>query len=307
MLGSDVNNMMKVERDNGKVLLTVNGETKCISQWAEMYGLNAKTLSGRIARGIPEEYIFSQTNVFRKQRTQFNEKYFDVIDNEHKAYWIGFIWCDGYMAIRNRGNRISYEFKLSLQNDDEEHLEKFNYDINGQYEVKHYTYKDHFSGQDMTEARLLITNQYFGKTLVNDYGLIPYRTDCSKILKNIPENLFKHFIRGVVDADGSFSRYQTVERGYNTTKYSVSIGSNQDIVRAIEKHLIDNSIINDFERKIQKRHNENDRDGDYREIRISGKEQSVKLLRYIYDDADIYLDRKYKKYLSVISLQDGEK
>ena len=51
---------------------------------------------------------------------------FDVIDTEEKAYWIGFIWCDGYNSKRYRGKNSTpnYEFKLSLMEDDIGHLEK---------------------------------------------------------------------------------------------------------------------------------------------------------------------------------------
>ena len=27
----------------------------------------------------------------------YNEKYFETIDSEHKAYWLGFLYADGYV------------------------------------------------------------------------------------------------------------------------------------------------------------------------------------------------------------------
>ena len=30
--------------------------------------------------------------------TKFNENYFDIIDDEHKAYWLGFLYADGYVS-----------------------------------------------------------------------------------------------------------------------------------------------------------------------------------------------------------------
>ena len=56
----------------------------------------------------------------------FNKNYFDIIDNSEKAYWLGFIWADGYVCKRKRkGNHIEYDFKLSLSRIDTDHLEKF--------------------------------------------------------------------------------------------------------------------------------------------------------------------------------------
>ena len=43
-----------------------------------------------------------------------NEDYFDVIDNQDKAYWLGFIAADGY----NREDRGYIEFRLHKQDID---------------------------------------------------------------------------------------------------------------------------------------------------------------------------------------------
>lgn len=108
---------MEIKREKGKVLVTIGEETKLISQWAKQYGLSERTLSERINAGWDEKNLFNHPGQW-KRKPKFNENYFDEIDNEHKAYWLGFIWADGYMAIRHRNNRISYEFKLSLKQDD---------------------------------------------------------------------------------------------------------------------------------------------------------------------------------------------
>lgn len=289
---------MTVEKIKGKVWVTVGGVTKNVAQWAREYGLSEKTLGGRLQAGWSEEHLFDPPGLW-KPTPCFNEHFFDVIDNEKKAYWIGFIWCDGYMAIRNRCGRksTSYEFKLTLKEDDYRHLEKFNQDLDGNYKVNYYNMSSGFvSGSK--EARLLITNQHFGKTLVEKYGLIPNRSDCSKIMQNIPEYLMPHFIRGVIEADGSFCKYRITEKGYGVDKYHISIGTNEDILRMIEKHLMDNRIINVSERKLNQRHEGGD--GAYRTLEISGKTQCLNILNYIYQGANIYLDRKYERYLDIV-------
>lgn len=284
-----------------RVLLTVNGETHNVTEWSRITGLSAKTISGRMRSGWDEECIFNDVGTW-KPSARFNEHYFDTIDDERKAYWLGFIWCDGYMAIRHRNNHISYEFKLSLKDTDANHLVKFNKDLNGSYEVKHYN-SNGFNGEGKSmEARLLITNQYFGKTLVEKYGVVPKRSDCSKIISSIPERLMPHFIRGVIEADGTFCKYRITENGYGVDKYRVSIGTNEDILRTIERHLMDNGIINISERKLYQRHE--GRDGEYKTLEISGKIQSLNILNYIYKDANVYLDRKYEKYLGIVGRMD---
>jgi hypothetical protein len=289
---------MTVEKIKGKVWVTIDGVTKNITQWAREYGLSEKTLGQRLHNGWDEEHLFDPPGLW-KPTSCFNEHFFDMIDNEKKAYWLGFIWCDGYMAIRNRKNRnsTSYEFKLTLKEEDDGHLEKFNQDLGGSYKINYYNMSSGFvSGRK--EARLLITNQHFGKTLVEKYGLVPHRTDCSKIIQSIPEHLMQHFIRGVVEADGTFCKYRITEKGYGVDKYRVSIGTNEDILRTIEKHLMDKNIINVSERKLYQRHE--GADGEYRTLEISGKTQCLNILNYIYEDANVYLDRKYDRYLSII-------
>ena len=292
---------MTIEKRKGRSsLLTINGVTKSTTEWAKETGIDAVIISRRIRMGWTEDKLFQKTNF--SPRYSFNKHYFDVIDNEHKAYWLGFIWCDGYMAIRDRNNHISYEFKLSLSDIDASHLEKFNHDLNGNYKVKYYDMGNSSFTSEHQEARLLITNQHFGKTLVEQYGLIPRRSDCTKILNSVPEHLMKHFIRGIIEADGTFCKYKITERGYNVDKYRVSIGTNEDIVRFIEKHLMDNDIINITERKLYQRHE--GQDGEYKTLEISGKAQTLNILHYIYDNASIYLDRKYEKYLNIIDKQE---
>lgn len=199
---------MIIEKRKGKSsLLTINGITKTTSEWASENGITTALLGERLRQNWPEEKLFIHPE--EVMRNPFNKNYFDVIDDEHKAYWLGFIWCDGYMAIRNREGRnsTSYEFKLTLKKDDYGHLKKFNQDLNGNYKIHFYKSQGFNRSEEFIESRLLITNQYFGKTLAEKYGLIPNRTDCSKIIQAIPEYLMKHFIRGLIDADGSFCHY----------------------------------------------------------------------------------------------------
>lgn len=48
-----------------------------------------------------------------------NENYFEVIDTNEKAYWLGFLYADGYIGKRNEKLQICLSVK------DESHLDKF--------------------------------------------------------------------------------------------------------------------------------------------------------------------------------------
>ena len=51
----------------------------------------------------------------------FNEDFFEIIDNENKAYWLGFIYADGYVSAKS--------LVIELHKDDESHIVKFLEDI----------------------------------------------------------------------------------------------------------------------------------------------------------------------------------
>ena len=94
----------------------------------------------------------------------FNKNYFDIIDNSEKAYWLGFIWADGYVCKRKRkDNHIEYDFKLSLSKIDSDHLEKFKKCLNSNHNILFYKLNTSSFCPQNEEARLSICNKYFGE------------------------------------------------------------------------------------------------------------------------------------------------
>ena len=57
--------------------------------------LNVKT--GKISYWINKNIGLRNCKQAAKQY-ECNEKFFDLIDDEHKAYWLGFIYADGYVS-----------------------------------------------------------------------------------------------------------------------------------------------------------------------------------------------------------------
>ena len=229
-------------------------------------------------------------------RYKVNKNKLDVIDTEEKAYWIGFIWCDGYNSIRYRGVKPTYEFKLSLQESDIGHLVKFKNFMESTHPIKIYKPSSCFDNSQ-NEARFLLANTQFGKTLDDKYGLIPNRTDVTKLIKNIPDNLLNHFIRGILDADGSFTKYKCNDRGYIVNKYSITFTTNMYLLDFINSVLYKEGLSQTKIRKYQQRHE--GRDGICRTLVYSGKPTCKNILDWLYKDATIYLDRKYDKYINM--------
>ena len=226
--------------------------------------------------------------------TYINKEYFDKIDTPNKAYWIGFIWCDGSVMTRTRGKSKEYLLKIDLMSQDYKHLEKLNKDMDGEYLIKKYNYTKNSFGV-CGICRLSIYNKYIVLNLIEKYGIFSHRINSNKLLNEIPINYRKDFIRGILDADGSFSKYTVLDRGNVRNKHSLRFGASPEILRYIEDYLIESNIINEFKRKLTKRHE--DRDGNYFQLTLSGRPNVMNTLSLLYDNTDTYLDRKYEKYI----------
>ena len=68
-------------------------------------------------------------NESTRNKHELNENFFEDIDTEEKAYWLGFIYADGYIGETN-------SMRIELKLDDKEHLNKLIKAIEGTYTVK---------------------------------------------------------------------------------------------------------------------------------------------------------------------------
>lgn len=214
----------------------------------------------------------------QQNRTKFNENIFDCIDTEEKAYWLGFIFADGYISS------TKYTFEISLKGSDKEHLEKFN--IFMQHEDKNHVKMSNIklNNKVFERCRWSVTNKHLWETL-NTLGCTPRKSLTLQfpelhIFQNI--NLISHFIRGYFDGDGSFSRTINAQ----TVSPNISMLGTYDVLENITKiSKIEGKFLHD------KRHDKNTY------IMYFSQTSTIEFLDYMYKNATIYLDRKYRLYL----------
>lgn len=209
--------------------------------------------------------------VNKQNRSKFNEQVFDQIDSEEKAYWLGFIFADGYISsspLRENVKSI-YIFELSLGLKDQEHLEKFRSFMKYEKPLIIDTYR----------CRFTLSNKHLWNVL-NDYGCTPNKSLTLKFPK-IPENLIKHFIRGYFDGDGCITRHVNIK---TVTPCVEVLGTKNMLENILEYSNTDASFKHD------PRHSEETLSLNW------NKEQGIKFINYLYQDCSIYLDRKYKLY-----------
>lgn len=250
----------------------------------------AETVINRVLKGMNIEKRHTSA------RYSFNEHIFDIIDSKEKAYWIGFIWCDGYNCKRARRNKTTYEVKISLAEQDIEHLNKLKIFLNSNHNIKRYKFNSF--DKDHTEIRLLLSNTYLGSVLESKYGMIAHRENADKLISNIPMEYMKDFIRGVIDAEGSIVMSYTHDKSRPLASYksAVNLSTYKSLIGYIQDYLYENSLITN-KSKLYKRHQ--DRDEFCVQVKYCGNNNVVKLLDWLYDGATIYLDRKYNKYIEI--------
>ena len=229
-------------------------------------------------------------NVQNKNRGDQN--FFNEIDTEEKAYWLGFIYADGYIIKSER----NYELGIELNYKDVEHLNKFNSIFNNYYKVtkkiKNYNSIDILNGHEPTNKKSeMCLIRVYSKSIyegLNKNGIVQNKTYSNIFPKIEDKYLFLHFLRGYIDGDGSYI-IKTEQRQYKTLKEykypKIAIqGNNLNIFEYIVEKLQ-----NDFNIKA---HIYKDRK--CYKLEVARKNDCLKLINLMYDNATIYLDRKFE-------------
>ncbi len=210
-----------------------------------------------------------------------NIDFFENINTEEKAYWLGFMLADG--GVQSNSSNI----RINLQEDDYAHLKKFG-DIFG-VEVISYEYRQQW-GQGISKAcRVSFNNRKISSDL-NEKGIVPRKTykDTSKIYNYIPDYLKRHFIRGFFDGDGCIFFSDKYKENYSRCAFS--IGSYRKEILEKTRDIIVGEL-NFGEKKILKR-----KKGCFFVLSWAGVNQLYLLHKWLYNDAIIFLKRKKEKF-----------
>lgn len=214
----------------------------------------------------------------KTRKYTLNENYFDTIDTEDKAYFLGLLYADGC----NKNTRVT----ITLQEKDKNILDVFNKFLNHNKPL--YIEKKSEQNPNWQDAYMLtISSKHLSDKLMelgctNKKSLIlKFPTE-----KQVPKNLWKHFIRGYFDGDGS------INFNSKTNYPSCNICSTNNFCLSIQEFLKEINI----ESSIIKHTNNNGQPTRYLLIK-GGQHQILKFLDFIYQDSTVYINRKYEKYI----------
>ncbi len=221
--------------------------------------------------------ILKENNIKSKssKKYNYNDSIFEKIDTEEKAYWLGFLYADGYVRVRKG---VGSELRLKLAVVDKNHLIKFRYFISPDDIPMVY--------EEYKNSRTFKVSINSNK-IVNDLINLGCVNNKSKVIKFplLESNLITHFIRGYFDGDGSVS-FTDKYIGLNFvsgSKYFLKEISNilENFAKCKNANLVGIS-------------------DNYKYIQYNSKEDLYKLYDFLYKDSYFFLERKRIKYDYII-------
>lgn len=218
----------------------------------------------------------------RKYTADFS--YFKNIDTQEKAYWLGYIFADGYVTC---GKQNRKQFGISLSTKDKPQIEKLKRCLNSTYPIHDYVQSSGYA-VGSSYSRLLIDSEEMFDDLVS-HGVLEHKTNIVKP-PNINEEYFSSFILGYFDGDGSICVNNST-----SPFYSISFVGTDDLLRFIHEYLYSRGAV-DKDLHIEKR-----RDGQtVSYIRYGGNIIVPKIMDILYEniDSSLPLERKRQLYLN---------
>lgn len=224
---------------------------------SDKYGFHPKTIRNKLTK-----------NGFKLKKgpnNLFNEYYFDVIDTEEKAYFLGYLMADGNISIYNN----QYYIKCACTKKDEELIYKFKEVLNSENSITHAKC---YNEKSITEkTSFSISSKHMFMTL-QDYGFKTKKSGNEVMSDKIPKELRNHFIRGLFDGDGITCITKVKRSGFISSKEMLlSIMDELNLYKKLNHPKTQLKNLYYF---------------------LLGKKESKILYDYMYSNATFYLKRK---------------
>ena len=236
---------------------------------AKIFGVCKKT----ILKKLKKENVKIRTLSVSNRKYEIYENFFDNIDTEEKAYFLGILYADGY------NNEKSHTVNLSLIEPDKDILYKLNKLVHPTKDlrfVKSKKRKDNYNRKN--QYILTINNKHISEKLA-ELGCVQAKTFKIIFPEWLDKHLYKFFTLGYFDGDGYIG----------TNEFAIA--GTESFCKKISE-ILKNINVNSYIRK----------NGNISVVRTGGRNQLLKVYNFLYKDSTIYMDRKKLRFEEVLKL-----
>ena len=236
-----------------------------IKQVEDKYELSHPTIT-KILKDVPK-YTKAKLN-----NPNMKEYFFQEINEEAKAYFLGLLISDGNVFKDNTGRQASISITLDLK--DEYMLEKFKEVLQADTSVGH-------DGRGC--GQIAVRSNIMAEDLAK-YGVVP-RKSYNTYLPLISKEMMPHLIRGIFDGDGSImAKPNPSNDGHNRFLHSISFCGTHQLMEDISNYILENlgikTAVYDY------------KDRNLSELKIQNIDNIAKFGYWIYRNSTIFLNRK---------------
>lgn len=251
-------------------------EEYCNGVSSEIIAKKLKVDASTVCRHLIKNNIEIRPSSQNHRKYEIDQNYFETIDTEEKAYFLGFLYADGNLSNTRNG------IKITLQEEDRDILERFSNII-----YRFVKLRPSYGELEDGTPRTYLTLEMWCKKMHDDLiklGCPPTKTFIIRFPTNnvVPDHLLWHFVRGVFDGDGCICIT-------NPARPRIDFSSNLIFIQELIYFFVSQGlqcnkpVIND----------ENPLSGS---IQFVAVDQVLKCYHMMYDNATIYMNRKYTTF-----------
>lgn len=244
-----------------------------MKQIEDKYELSHPTVT-KILKDVPK-YTKAKLN-----NPNMKEHFFQEINEEAKAYFLGLLISDGNVFKDNTGRQASISITLHLK--DEYMLEKFKEVLQANTSV---SYDGRGCGQIAVRSNIMAED-------LAKYGVVPLKS-YNTYLPQVSKEMMPHLIRGIFDGDGSIMAKPSPNNdGHNRFLHSISFCGTHQLMEDISNYILKNSGIKttvyDY------------KDRNLSELKIQNIHAMAKFGYWMYRNSTIFLNRKKDIFINFL-------
>jgi AraC-like DNA-binding protein len=250
------------------------------SQIGLRYGVDQSLITRAIRRlGFPRRSV-GHYRVYR-----LNENFFDTIDTEEKAYWLGFLYADGGLVHYEAPRIKTYSIRLGLAEVDLEILERLRDTLYPDKDkpIAAPKHKGGYTGSSQQRYLEIHSKHMFTSLVSKGCGLRKSLMLQFPTSDQVPDALIRHFIRGYFDGDGCITWNTKISR----IAASFGMVSSKDFVEGAERILASIGAPGHLRQHCK---------SPVWYVHVGRQISLKRIYHYLYDDATVFLKRKRVKY-----------